>query len=318
MLLGIPRGYFYYDYYLFIKRLFYNSGTEIVFGRENNESILKKGEELTVDETCIPIKLMAGQMYYLEEDCDKILLPRVMKDRAGRWLCPKLLGFPEIMSCVINSKKYLVTEPIFFNDRSSAEKSLWKVCRQLGMKQNIFKEAFNDAYCHLSDVFDGKKHIFAEAGWEFIPDLPGENEIMLPNTKTVFLAGHCYNVYDKYINMDIMRKLDDLGIDTITESEISHNNAEIVISNSDLIKEPFWEAFVRIFGTAMYIHDKVDGIIYLSSFSCGIDSFIIEMLKSHLADVPMMVLKLDEHRGEEGYDTRIEAFSDLLERRRIS
>jgi predicted nucleotide-binding protein (sugar kinase/HSP70/actin superfamily) len=34
------------------------------------------------------------------------------------------------------------------------------------------------------------------------------------------------------------------------------------------------------------------------------------------ADRPVMTLVLDEHAGEAGYVTRIEAFADMLERRR--
>ena len=71
---------------------------------------------------------------------------------------------------------------------------------------------------------------------------------------------------------------------------------------------------MRLYGAALHIRDKVDGIIYISSFSCGLDSFIIEMIKTHITDVPMMVLKLDEHRGRAGFETRLEAFSDLLQR----
>ena len=318
MILGIPRGYFYYDYFLFVTRLFYNSGVKIVFGCENNENVLKKGEELAVDEACIPVKLMAGQLYYLENHCDKIFLPRVMKDRSGRWVCPKLLGLPELMTKIVSYEKYLVTEPLYFNDRKSVAKRLWKACSNTGVKRAVFSESFEAAYDHLSDVFEGKKHRFAQADWEYVPELPGPDEIVLPNTRTVYLAGHCYKVYDKFINMNIMQKLDELGIEIVTEADVPHNNAEYCVNNSKLIKEPFWEAFVRIYGTALHIQDKVDGIIYLSSFSCGLDAFIIDMLKSHITNIPIMVLKLDEHRGEEGYETRIEAFSDLLEKRRMS
>ena len=59
-----------------------------------------------------------------------------------------------------------------------------------------------------------------------------------------------------------------------------------------------------------------DGMIYLSSFSCGIDSVVTELIKIELGDFPFMVLKLDEHTGEAGYNTRLEAFADMLKRRR--
>ena len=80
MLLGIPRGHFYYDYYLFADRLFRDSGIEILYGCENSEDTLKRGRDLAVDEACVPMKLVAGQLDYLEDKCDRILLPRVMKD----------------------------------------------------------------------------------------------------------------------------------------------------------------------------------------------------------------------------------------------
>lgn len=316
MRLGIPRGYFYYDYYLFIDRLFRRSGVEIIFGEESNESILKKGIELTVDEACFPIKLFAGQLDSLERKCDKVLLPRIMKDRAGRWLCPKLLGLPELMTEVVSCHKYLVTDPVCFDDKKDTEKSFWKICKAAGISRDRYKRAFADAYSRLTDVFNGIQNVHVEAAWEFTPEIPGSGEILLPNTVRVLLSGHCYNVYDKFINANIMKKLDDLGIETVTEKDLMHTEIERAVGDAGLIKEPFWEAFVRIFGTAMVMKKKVDGIIYLSSFSCGLDAFIIEMIKNNTENIPMMVLKLDEHRGEAGMETRLEAFADLLERRR--
>lgn len=314
MLLGIPRGHFYYDYYLFTEQLFRDSGIEIVYGCENNEDTLKRGEELTVDEACVPVKLMAGQLDYLEDKCDRILLPRVMKDCKGRWLCPKLLGLPELMAGRSESMKYLVTDPLKFNDKKDLSKRLWKVCSKASMKRAAFAEAFEDAYCSITDVADGRRHGYAEAGWEFVPEPPGRGEIILPNIKKIFLAGHCYTVYDRFINMDIIRKLDEFGIDALTERNVLRSDAERCVRNAGLVKQPYWEAFVRLYGSALYLRDKVDGIIYISSFSCGLDAFIIEMIKTHITDVPLMVLKLDEHRGRAGFETRLEAFSDLLQR----
>lgn len=318
MRLGIPRGYFYYEYFSFINQLFQNSGTEIVFGDENNDAILKKGVAATVDEACFPIKLFTGQLYFLEERCDKILIPRIMKDRAGRWLCPKLLGLPELMANVTDSDKYLVTAPINFDEKRTTQQHLWKTCRKIGLKYRQYKEAFDKAYNQLTRTFEGKENKHVEAAWEFMPKISEVGEIILPNTKRILLAGHCYNIYDKFANINIIKKLDELGIGTVTEKEINYRDIEKCVDAENLIKKPFWESFVRIYGTALYFRDKVDGIIYLSSFSCGLDSFIIEMIKNHVTEVPVMVLKLDEHRGEAGFETRLEAFADLLEKRRVS
>jgi predicted nucleotide-binding protein (sugar kinase/HSP70/actin superfamily) len=84
------------------------------------------------------------------------------------------------------------------------------------------------------------------------------------------------------------------------------------------MKKPYWESVLRTLGTAVHLKDQIDGIIYLSSFSCGLDSIVTELIREHVKDIPLMVLKIDGHKGMEGYLTRIEAFADLLEERSAS
>ena len=316
MRLGIPRGYFYYDYIKFMRILFAGSDIELVTGNENDEHIMKKGVSLTVDEACLPIKLVTGQIESLSPECDKILMLRIMKDISGRWLCPKLLGVVELTSGVSCRDKLLISDPIYFNKLRATKKSFWKICRELGMKYKAFNENFTRAYNDQSFIASGMRLPYTEAAWEFEPEMPAKEEIILPNNKTVMLAGHNYNIYDKFTNGNIMKKLDDLGIETVTEKMVMQSDREEAIAKLRLEKKPFWESFVRVFGSALYLREKIDGIVYLSSFSCGPDAFTIEMMKTYMKDVPMLILKLDEHRGEAGYDTRLEAFADLLEKRR--
>ncbi|MDO4545332.1 MAG: acyl-CoA dehydratase activase-related protein [Bacillota bacterium] len=318
MRLGIARGFFYYDYMLFLKTLFQGTSIETVMGGENNEEILERGSRLTVDEACLPIKLFTGQLEALCETCDRVFVPRLMKDFRGRWLCPKLLGVPELSLGVPKAGKLLVTDPLYFNNEGRTRRSLWKACRQMEIKRGKFEENFTRAYAAQKKVATGSKYAHVEAAWEFSPETPADGEIVLPNTRRIFLAGHCYNVYDKFSNGQIMKKLDELGIEAVTEREVTQTERELAVEGVNLIKEPFWESFIRIFGSALHLRDEVDGIIYLSSFSCGPDAFIIEMLKNYVRNIPIMVLKLDEHKGEAGYETRIEAFADLLEKRKAS
>ncbi|HHY99996.1 MAG TPA: 2-hydroxyglutaryl-CoA dehydratase, partial [Tissierellia bacterium] len=85
----------------------------------------------------------------------------------------------------------------------------------------------------------------------------------------------------------------------------------------NLYKRPFWTFVRENYGFALNSakEKKVDGIIYVSSFNCGTDSVIIELIKNGLPDFPFLILKIDEHTGEAGINTRIEAFRDMLERR---
>lgn len=317
MRLGVPRGLFYYDYIEFIKLLFDSTEIKLVWGEENNDDTLLAGSRFVVDEACFPIKLFAGQVASLLEKCDAVLIPRLMKDFSGRWLCPKLLGLPEILWELPDHNKLFITEPLYFDDSKKLKKSLWELCGKTGMNRKKFNMNFSKAYMYQKNLMSGAVHQHIEAAWEFTPLPPAEGEIILPNTFSILLAGHCYNVYDNYANGEIMKKLDALGIETVTERCAGHREREKAVADLNLIKTPFWESMVRILGSAMHLKNQIDGIIYLSSFSCGPDAFIIELLKEHIKEIPVMILKLDEHKGEAGYETRLEAFADLLKYRRM-
>ncbi len=318
MILGIPRGAVYYDYISFIRALFKDTDVILKEGPENNETILEKGTETTVDEACLPIKLLTGQCEYLKEKCDRVLILRVMKDINGRWLCPKILGQTQLITLGIDNEKLLITDSLFLNNRKDSYKCLWKMCKSLGIDKEKFKKNFIKAYNGLEEQNFGNGKIHVETAWEFIPDYPKPGEIILPNTRKILLSGHFYNVYDKFSNNDIIRRLDELAIDTITEKDVAHKDQEEAIERINLMKVPYWESVVRTLGTAVHLKDQIDGIIYLSSFSCGLDAIVTELIREHVNDIPIMVLKIDGQKGMAGYLTRIEAFADLLEKRSVS
>jgi predicted nucleotide-binding protein (sugar kinase/HSP70/actin superfamily) len=115
--------------------------------------------------------------------------------------------------------------------------------------------------------------------------------------------------------MSLIKKLNKLGIGITTEEYVDKQYIDKQVST--LFKRPFWTFARNTFGFSTYLAEtgSIDGIIYISSFACGIDSVVIELIKNRLPEFPMLILKIDEQTGEAGFDTRIEAFSDMLERR---
>lgn len=323
MVVGIPRGYFYYEYFGFMQRLFAmkdgsNSGfIKLLIGSKNNDKTLEMGSAAAVDEACLPIKLIAGQAEMMSDECDFIFVPRILKDYGGMWLCPKLLGLPELLSHISAPEKLLITEPLNFQNKKETGRRLWKACHRMGMRQKDFYENFESAYEYQKSIYTGKRRMHVEAAWEFTPTLE-EGEIILPNTGRVLLAGHCYNIYDEFASGKIMSRLDELGFDVVTEREVSYSEKREAVKRLGLIKKPFWEALIRNLGTAICLKDEIEGIVYLSSFSCGPDAVIIELIRKYAGSIPLLVVKIDEHKGYTGLQTRLEAFADLLERRRAS
>jgi Uncharacterized protein conserved in bacteria len=56
------------------------------------------------------------------------------------------------------------------------------------------------------------------------------------------------------------------------------------------------------------------GVIQISTFNCGADSMMTERFRRMCKHngVPYMLLMVDEHTGNAGVDTRLEAFVDSL------
>ncbi len=86
---------------------------------------------------------------------------------------------------------------------------------------------------------------------------------------------------------------------------------------------PYLEHFVggagqETVGRTALLSERVDGVIHVMPFTC-LPEIMARSVMPALArdmDVPVMTVVFDEHSGREGLTTRLEAFVDLLQRRR--
>jgi len=138
----------------------------------------------------------------------------------------------------------------------------------------------------------------------------------------VAFIGHPYNLFDTDVNKDILSFAKNLGMKIITLEGLSEK--EIDAQVSDLSKEIYWSSGREIVGSLFhFLSGGVDGVVFLTSFKCGIDALLQEFVKRRLkvrggSSIPLLVLSLDEHSGREGLTTRLEAFRDVMEERKRS
>lgn len=294
MKIGIPKGLLYERYYPFLVTFFSELGAEIITSENTNKIILNEGVKYCVDEACLPIKIFHGHVATIKDKCDIILIPRIMQLREREFICPKFCGLPEMILNDIPDMPKAIIEPIYATSKDSIYKWAKVAGKMICDDKYKIKNAFNKALIEQSKYKTGIK-----------------NDKYKLN---VALIGHPYNIYDNFINMNLVKKLNKLGIGVITEEYIDDE----IIDNEvkTLYKRPFWTFGRKSYGFASYVAKEgiVDGIIYVSSFSCGIDSVMIEFIKDKIEDFPLMILKVDEQTGEAGIDTRVEAFFDMLER----
>jgi len=295
MKVGIPKGLLYYKYYPFIERFLIEIDAEIITSTDTNKNILNQGIKYCVDEACLPIKIFHGHILDIKDKCDLLIIPRIMKVRAREFICPKFCGLPEMITYSIPNLPRVMTEPIY----ATNEKDLYTWCKKLAFMITKDKRNLRGAFKKALEEQQNYKFGIKDQGYK----------------KTIALVGHPYNIYDTFINMNIVKKLNQLGVGVITEEYVEEEKIKSQIKT--LFKRPFWTFAANSYGftTSIAKNNRIDGTIYISSFACGIDSVVLELIKEKIEDFPLLVLKVDEHTGEGGLDTRIEAFIDMIERK---
>lgn len=292
MKVGIPKGLLYYKYYPFLNEFFTELGAEIITSGDTNRSILDEGVKYCVDEACLPIKVFHGHVASIKDKCDLLVIPRVMRLRKGEFICPKFCGLPEMVLNSIENMPEIIGEPIYATSEEELYNWAGSAGERLTRDKNKIRKAFKKAVEEQGSFISGINN--------------GEYNIK------VALAGHPYNIYDDFVNMNVIRKLNKLGVGIITEEYANEDEIEKQIDS--LFKKPFWTFARNSYGFTTYLSqgNSINGIVYVSSFACGIDSIVIELIKDRIGEFPLLVLKIDEHTGEAGIDTRIEAFVDML------
>ncbi|MCY6959228.1 acyl-CoA dehydratase activase-related protein [Clostridium brassicae] len=296
MKVGVPKGLLYYKYYPFIETFLKEIGAEVIVSDNTNKNILNEGVKCCVDEACLPMKVFHGHVASIKDKCDIIIVPRIMRVRDNEFICPKFCGLPEMIKYSIDNMPLITELPLYMND----EKALYEWVKKLGfmITKNLY--SIKMAYLKAYEKQRSFKVGINDDKWD---------------TK-IALLGHPYNVYDDYINMNIVQKLHKFEVGVITEEFVKEEYIDEEINK--LFKRPFWSFARNSYGAASYLvsQNKIDGIIYMSSFACGIDSVVIELIKDRIKDFPLLVIKMDEQTGQAGFNTRIEAFIDMLERRK--
>lgn len=317
MKIGIPRGLWFYDYYPLWKAFYEALGAEVILSSPTNKHILDQGAKNTVDEACLPVKILHGHIIDLRDKVDYIFVPRMMSVYKGEYICPKFCGLPEMVKYSIKNVPPMIDTVINFN---KSRKSLMTTIYEFGEYVTKDRKKIDSAYAEALKKYKQYKQSIAEGR------IPLNGELMKESCfngkrgrKTIALMGHSYLIYDNFGSMEIINKLKALNVDILLPEML--DNGRLRDYSDTLEKRMFWSYGRRLMGTAMYLAENknIDGVIYVSSFGCGIDSIVEELIERRMrseSDIPFLLITLDEHTGEAGVNTRLEAFIDMIDWRR--
>jgi predicted nucleotide-binding protein (sugar kinase/HSP70/actin superfamily) len=275
-------------------------GAEVIVTGDTTKATLDYGSVL--DEVCLPVKAYFGHVCQLYKEVDYLFAPRVISVAAGQYTCPKIIGMPDMLRSNINQLPPVLDVNV--NLRQN-KRSLYQAIVSVG--HTLGRGAIPSLYAW----YRAWKYRYQQQTL-----YQGETE-----RQRVGLIGHPYIIYDRQLSMDIVNKLQGFGVDVITPEMVS--SREAAAAAKILGKKIFWSNSHHMAGAALALMQSghpVNGLIFMTSFSCGPDTLIGELINQHAQslNIPCMLLAVDEHTAEAGFITRLEAFTDMLVRRKKS
>jgi predicted nucleotide-binding protein (sugar kinase/HSP70/actin superfamily) len=321
MKIGIPRTLTYYAYLPLWETFFHEAGCEVVISDETSKGILDKGVEYAVNDACIPIKLFHGHVHNLKDRADFILVPRLINFTREKSVtyCPKFLGLADMIRASIPDLPPLIDFRIDLREkRRSRHREFERMGNMLGISPYRIHRAFDKA---KKTLYSHRKQIAAkktpEQALKMLLDCPHVPEAP-QQPITLAVVGYPYLLYDGFVNAGMMSKLHKMGIRVLTPEMVPEKL--LAKKAKRLPKNLFWTFSNQVVRGAIYFIDdgNIDGIIHVTAFGCGPDSMVGKLieLEAKQRAVPYICISLDEHTGEAGVLTRLEAFVDMLKYRR--
>ncbi|MCD7780247.1 MAG: hypothetical protein LUH05_06200 [Candidatus Gastranaerophilales bacterium] len=152
----------------------------------------------------------------------------------------------------------------------------------------------------------------------------------------VYLLGEFFVLLDPYVNQNIEKELGDMGIEVQRQIMFSgwlehvlkpsffyrkeSHRERCVRYAKDYMKRAIGGECIETVGDTVYAaKNGIDGVIHLMPFSC-MPEIVSQNILSKVSkneNIPVLTLVLDEQTGKAGYITRVEAFVDLVKRKRM-
>jgi predicted nucleotide-binding protein (sugar kinase/HSP70/actin superfamily) len=339
--IGIPRALMFYRFFPLWSAFFERLGWRVVV----SDGVKGKEKIIYFEDSCLPMKLLVTHAAQLKGQVDHLFIPRLVSIHRTYIMCPKFRGAPDIVRLATEGKVSMIDETVDLRKGGvSLLRSFANIGGRLGASRQESRRAFREAEESFSkfqkDWTDRINRLPTGQLFEMDVPTPPPSQISLPlvggdqgeggalrkrgermgDPLRIAFVGHPYNLFDSDINKDVLALAKSLDMEIVTSDLPSEKEIDRAVSG--LSKEIYWSSGREIVGSLFhFLSGGVDGVVFLTSFKCGIDALLQEFIKRRLkarggSSIPFLILSFDEHTGREGLTTRMEAFRDVVEQRK--
>jgi predicted nucleotide-binding protein (sugar kinase/HSP70/actin superfamily) len=271
------------------------------------------GHEVSGAEFCFPVKLALGHAVAAAERAEAglVLIPHMISAApaactSNAHFCPLVQAFPSLVRSALNLRgegRVKLLSPVV-DLRWPRERQLRQLCRSVGAKLGSTSRQIRRAWLEGLDAQREFEAACSEAGARVLDEIESTGE------PAALVVGRPYTIYDSSASLGLVARIAEAGRTVIPVDCLPFDPAEL----GDEFRNLYWHYPQRIIAALKLLGGRCEIVpIYLTSFNCGPDSFVVSYAESVNGGRPILVLSLDEHDADAGYATRIEAFLDSVE-----
>jgi predicted nucleotide-binding protein (sugar kinase/HSP70/actin superfamily) len=316
MKVGIPRGLLFNDFSPLFIPFFKYLGIKTVVSDETNRKIINRGLEIVPAEYCFPTKVAYGHVDNLLKKLKKddfIFIPHIANtgEPTGSYkycvTCPWTQSAPDLMKSALKLAKEglnlenLVSPSLFFDwGLNHIEDQMKKAVAKMGHSTKNVRAALQEGLIN-KERFDKK---IEEKTKEVFDSIKKYKK----NEPAFLVMARPYTAYDANVNNDIVNKILDAGYLAIPLELAPIGSIDI----STQMPKMYWiQGQKKLAAIELLNKNKNLFGIDITYFACGPDTQINQQMRCR-TQKPFLTVEMDEHTGDAGIDTRLQAFFNTV------
>jgi predicted CoA-substrate-specific enzyme activase len=296
--IGIPLASTFLGYLPFWGAFFRALGCAPVLSERSSTETLALGLKHLPVGLCLPVKLAAGHVNaLLGEGVDHVFAPAVMhlpgEVPERSYSCPYTMAAPYMITTADAGR--LLTPILSLTDEIAFADG-FEPC---GATLRVSRSGVRAAFCAAMQAQAEADAAFRARGTQLFKS-GGYRHVFA-------VLGKPYNTYDSYLNLSLFERLRRLGVLALPLQYLP-----LTLEGLDSNLPWCLSADIHRAAQTVAAGDDMHPVI-ITNFGCGPDAFTFKQMELVLRRKAHLILEFDEHRGEAGLITRLEAFLDQIE-----
>jgi predicted CoA-substrate-specific enzyme activase len=300
---GVVRSPQFHEWFPFWSAFCNSLGINLKKAPPSNRKQFEKGARFLRVETCLPMKVVAGQVEELaRQGIKQVFHPVMLNEENPESGSKPLAHCAYVQACQqlfrgIWDLEWMGPVVSLDLDPGALEREYTRFARTLGFSHEEAVSAIESGFEHLSHFH----HRLRQEGERFLNSL-GYGD------KALIILGKPYHTADTFLNMNLGALLRRLGIPALPSDLYP-------LSDQGTPADPYWKYQNTVTRAAVEMAAEPNLFpVWITFFGCGPDPFTLRHVEGALKGRPLLVLEMDEHTSRAGVTTRLEAFLERVHR----